>query len=68
MDYRIRFKNLRIDNDLTQVDVAKLCSVTDKTVSHWETLRYDMPIDCIRNLCIYYKISSDYILNIPKFN
>jgi len=68
MDYRIRFKNLRIDNDLTQADVAKLCAVTDKTVSHWETLRHDMPLDCIRKLCIYYRIPSDYILNIPKFN
>jgi len=68
MDYRLRFKNLRNDNDLKQTDVAKLCSVTYKTVSHWENLRHDMPLDCIRKLCIYYKVSSDYILDIPKFN
>jgi len=68
MDYRLKFKNLRLEKGLTQTDIAKICAVTDKAISHWETLRYDIPLNCVRQLCIYYEISSDYILNIPKFD
>ena len=64
MDYRERFKNLRIDNDLEQIDVAKVCNVSNKTVSHWETLRREMPVDCIIKLCEFYNVSSDIILDI----
>lgn len=39
MDYRQKFKNYRIDNDLTQQDVAQICDVSDATVGHWETLK-----------------------------
>lgn len=65
MDYRERIKNLRIDNKLEQKDVAKICNVTNKTVSHWETLRIEVPIDCLIKLCDYYKVSSDFILGLP---
>lgn len=64
MDYRDKFKNLRIDNDLEQKDIAKICNVTNKTVSHWETHRRDIPIDCIVKLCEFYKVSADVILGI----
>lgn len=66
MDYRQKFYNLRIDNDLTQQDVADICGVSDATVGHWETGRRDMRIDNIIKLCSYYKVSSDYILGLPK--
>ena len=69
MDYRQKFKNLRIDNDLKQEDIAKICNVSDATVGHWETQRRDMKVDCIIKLCIFYNISPEYILgftNEPK--
>ncbi|MGN0534809.1 MAG: helix-turn-helix domain-containing protein [Eubacterium sp.] len=66
MDYRQKFKNLRIDNDLTQQDVANICGVSDATVGHWENGIRDMKIDSIVKLCYYYKVSADYILGIPK--
>lgn len=47
MDYRIKFRNLRIDNDLTQQDIANLCNVSDATVGHWENQIRDMKIDHI---------------------
>ena len=64
MDYRKRFRDLRIDHDLEQKDIAKVCNVSYKTVSHWETLRREMPIDCIKKLCEFYNVSSDVILDI----
>ncbi|MDE6123924.1 MAG: helix-turn-helix domain-containing protein [Eubacterium sp.] len=55
-----------MDNDLTQQDVADICGVSDATVGHWETGRRDMKIDSIIKLCRYYKISADYIFDLPK--
>ena len=66
MDYRQKFFNLRIDNDLTQKDIAKICGVSDATVGHWETGRRDMKVDCIIKLCYFYKVSADYIFELPK--
>lgn len=64
MDYRQKFKNLRVDNDLTQEQVAKICKVSDATVGHWETGRREMSVDSIIQLCRFYKVSSDYILGL----
>lgn len=66
MDYRQKFKELRIDNDLLQSDIARICNVSDATVGHWENLKRDMRIDCIVKLCLFYKVSSDYILGLPN--
>ena len=66
MDYRQRFRDLRIDNDLKQEDIARICGVSDATVGHWENCRRDMRIDCIVSLCRYYGVSSDYILGLSE--
>ncbi len=66
MDYRQKFKNLRIDNDLKQEDIAKICNVSDATVGHWETKRRDMKIDSIIKLCIFYNVSPEYIFGFTK--
>ncbi len=66
MDYRQKFYNLRIDNNLTQQNVADICGVSDATVGHWENRKRDMRVDSIIKLCHYYKISADYILGLPK--
>lgn len=66
MDYRQRFKELRIDRDLTQQDIAKICNLSDATVGHWETLKREMTVESIVKLCKYYRVSADYILGLPE--
>lgn len=66
MDYRQKFKNLRIDNDLKQEEIAKICNVSDATVGHWETGRRDMKIDSIIKLCLFYNVSPEYIFGFIK--
>ena len=66
MDYRDRFRLLRIAHKLEQEDVADLCFVSQQTVSGWETHRSHMSIDSIIILCNYYtffSIACQYILN-----
>ena len=61
MDYRHKFKELRVDNDLTQQNIAEICGVSDATVGHWENLKRDMKIDSIVKLCRFYNVSPEYI-------
>ena len=67
MEYRDRLKSLRIDNDLDQADVAVICGVSNKTVSHWETHRREIPVDIIIKLCKHYKVSANYVLGLPEY-
>lgn len=61
MDYRQKFKNLRIDRDLTQQQIAEICNVSDATVGHWENLKREMKHDSIIKLCKFYNVSPEYI-------
>lgn len=67
MDYRDRFRSLRIDHGLEQKDIAEICFVSQQTVSSWETHKMHMSIDSIVILCNYYKVSCNYILGIPEY-
>ncbi len=62
MDYRQKFKELRLDRDLTQQQVAVVCNVSDATVGHWENLKRDMKVDSVIKLCRFYDVSPEYIL------
>lgn len=66
MDYRLRLRELRVDNDLKQREIAKICSVTANEVSHWETLKRGMDYSYIKKLCEYYGVSMDYVFELRK--
>lgn len=66
MDYRHIFRDLRIDRDLKQSDIAEICGVSDAAVGHWENLKRDMRIDCIVKLCSFYGVSADYVLGLSE--
>ena len=66
MDYRDRLKELRIQNNKGQKEIAFLCDVSDSTVGHWEKKRRHMTIDCLIKLCKYYNVSADYILGFSE--
>ena len=62
MDYRIRIKNLREDNDLTQKDVAKVINKSQQGYSHIEEGRAELKIDDLIKLCKFYGVSADYMI------
>ena len=61
-----RIKNLRIDNDLTQIELAKLLNVKSDTYSKWERGINNIPIEYIIKLSKIYNVSIDYILEISN--
>lgn len=66
MQYCNILKNLRIDHDLSQAEVAALLGTTQSYYSQYEAGKYPLPINHLVTLCQYYKVSADYILGLPK--
>ena len=60
--YQQIIRELREDRGLTQADVAKLFNTTQQMYSRYENGRCEMPIRHLKTLCIFYEVSSDYIM------
>lgn len=59
-------RELREDRDLTQSQVARVLGTTQQVYSRYERGVNEMPVHHLRTLCLYYHISSDYVLGLPK--
>ncbi|MFR5875767.1 MAG: helix-turn-helix domain-containing protein [Eubacterium sp.] len=66
MEYYEKLRELREDNGLTRQDIADICNVSVSAVGHWETGRREMNTGAIVKLCRYYKVSANYLFNLPK--
>lgn len=66
MEYYERIKNLRIDHDMTQAQLADLLETGQSYYAKYENGRRPLPIDRLRQLCLYYHVSADYILGLPE--
>lgn len=66
MEYNERIKNLRIDADKSQREIATLLNTDQSYYSKYEQGRIPLPIDRLRELCIFYNVSADYILGLPE--
>lgn len=65
MDYIEKLTALREDHDLSQADIAKILGITQTAVSKYELRQRRYQVQDIIALCQYYKISSDYLLDLP---
>ena len=59
-----RIKNLREDNDLTQKDICKVLCCSQQVYSDYELGKLDIPTDVLIKLAKFYKVSTDYLLNL----
>ncbi len=66
MNYRVRMRNLREDNDLTQREVAKVINKSQQGYSHIEDGRAELKIDDLIKLCKFYGVSADYFIGIDE--
>ena len=57
-----RIKDLRIDHDMTQTDVAAAIGITQRKYSYIETEIQPLTDEIICKLAKLYNVSSDYIL------
>lgn len=59
-----RIKDLRIDNDLLQKDVAKAIGITQRKYSYIETGVQQATDEVLYKLALFYSTSVDYILKL----
>lgn len=59
-----RIRNLRVDNGLTQEDIAKLLNVSQNTYSQYEIGVVRYPLDAVITLAQYYGVSVDYLVEL----
>ncbi len=63
-----RIKDLRLNNNLSQKDVADILNINQSTYSKFELGKAIITITMLNTLANYYKVSLDYILNINDKN
>ena len=59
-----RLKDLREDRDLTQKQIAKILGCSQTTYSRYETGNLNVPVDILKKLAKFYKVSIDYLIGL----
>ncbi len=62
----MRIRELREDRDLTQQDVAMILNCKQNTYQQYESGKRQLPVHALIKLCLYYGVSADYVLDLPK--
>ena len=61
-----KLKEVRQDKDMTQKQIANKLKTTTQQISKYELNNQDMTTEVLKKWCLFLKVSSDYILDIPK--
>lgn len=61
----MKLRELREDRDLTQEDIAKILNCKQNTYQQYESGKRQIPLQALITLCLFYKVSADYILGLP---
>ena len=64
--YFKRIKDLRIDHDLYQKQIANLLKITRQQYGLYESGKRDIPVDLLIKLANFYNVSIDYMLGRTK--
>lgn len=66
MDMIQRMIDTRIDHDMNQSQVAHLLQTTQTYYAQYELGKRQIPNKHIVTLCLFYHVSADYILGLPR--
>lgn len=58
-----RLRELRKEKGLTQLELAKILNVSDRSVGFYETGERDPDTDTLKKLASFFSVSIDYLLN-----
>ena len=62
-----RIKELRIENNISQIKLAELCNVQQSCVSKWEHGKTLPDAEMIVVICQVLHVSADYLLGIVDY-
>lgn len=60
-----KIRNLREDRDLNQTQLGQAVNMTQRKISYIECGKFEPSVEDIIAFCHYFKVSADYLLNIP---
>ena len=61
-----RLLELRQDHDLLKKQVAAILHTTRPQYNLYETGKRELPLHHLKTLCLFYGVSADYILDLPR--
>mgnify|MGYP000088996113 FL=1 len=62
MDFKTRLKELRLEKNVSQLEVAKMLNMSKMAVSHWEKGNSEPSIEQLKILAAYFDVSIDYLV------
>ncbi|BCJ94427.1 transcriptional regulator [Anaerocolumna cellulosilytica] len=62
-----RIRNLRVDKDLTQYQMAEYLNCSQRVYSNYERGEVDVPTQILIKLADFHKTNIDYLLNRTKY-
>lgn len=63
-----RLKDIRIENDLTQTQMAKILNTTQTSYNRWENNVELISLKKLTRVCNYFNTSMDYLVGITRNN
>jgi len=66
MNYNDRIRALREDNQFNQTQIARVLGTTQSYYSEYELGKRPLPVEHLIKLALFYKVSADYILGLPR--
>lgn len=61
MIWNDKIKELREDSDLTQLQMAEIIGITQRTVSYYENNQREIPINILIKYAKHFNVTLDYI-------
>lgn len=61
-----KLRELREDKDMTQTEIARVLDIDQSYYSKYENGIRPIPTWHLKTLCLFYGVSADYILGLPK--
>ena len=59
-----RIRDLREDHDLTQAEMGRILSCSQRVYSNYARGELDIPTEILRRLARYYGVTADYLLEL----
>lgn len=66
MNWQSRIRSLREDNDYTQIQIAKILNVGQRTYADYELGKTRIPVDSLVQLAKYYNVDMNYITGVSN--
>lgn len=66
-NFSARLKQLRLDRNLTQTQLASETGISQSAINKWELGQRKITQEYIIILCKYFNVSADYLLRIIDF-